>query len=70
MKRLMVALLAVVTLCSCQGVKYHIEGMAVNMQGEVHLVDSSSTGEELAVCAVDYESGFFKFEGKVKEILP
>ena len=67
MKRLMVALLAVVALCSCQGVKYHIEGCAVNMPGEVRLVDASSTGEELAVCTVDYETGFFEFKGKVSE---
>ena len=67
MKKIIVALLAVVALCSCQGVKYHITGCAVNMPGEVHLVDSSNNGEELAVYTVDYESGFFEFKGTVKE---
>ena len=66
MKKIIVALLAVVALCSCQGVKYHIEGMAVNMPGDVKLV-SMSTNEPFATCTVNYENGYFEFKGKVSE---
>ena len=66
MKKLMIALLSVVALCSCQGVKYHITGTAVNMPGEIKLV--SLNGEEImGTSTVVYETGFFEFKGKVEE---
>ena len=65
MKRLMVALLSIVALCGCQGVNYHISGVAVNMPGEVKLVDVN--GEMLASCEVNYEDGRFEFKGTVDE---
>lgn len=66
MKKIMIALLAVVALCSCQGVKYHIQGMAVNMPGEVKLVDMA-TNETIATCEVTYETGFFEFVGELDQ---
>lgn len=66
MKRLMIALLAVVALCSCNGVNYHVTGVAVNMHGEVRLV-SVDGSEEYAKCEVIHDTGFFEFKGKVDE---
>ncbi|MBQ2394816.1 MAG: AhpC/TSA family protein [Alistipes sp.] len=66
MKRLMVAILAAVALCSCNGVNYHITGVAVNMPGEVRLV-SLDGSEEYASCEVVYETGHFEFKGQLEE---
>ena len=67
MKKLMIALLAVVTLCACgSSVKYHITGTAINMPGDIKLYTLS--GEELlGTSTVVYETGFFEFKGKVDE---
>ncbi len=61
----MIALLAVVALCGCNGgVNYHITGVAVNMPGEVKLV-SADGSEVYATCEVIYDTGHFEFEGEV-----
>lgn len=64
MKRLMIALFSAVVLCSCQGVKYDITGVAVNMPGEVKLV-SADGSEVFGSCEVVYETGHFEFKGKL-----
>lgn len=67
MKRLMIALLAVVALCGCNGgVNYHITGVAVNMPGEVKLV-STNGSEVYGTCEVVYETGHFEFKGSIDE---
>lgn len=62
----MIALLSVVALCGCQGVNYHITGVAVNMPGEVKLV-SLDGAETYATCEVVHETGHFEFKGKLDE---
>lgn len=67
MKRLMIALIAVVALYGCKGVSYDIKGMAVNMPGEVTLIASHDVADTLATCEVVYDTGYFEFKGKVDE---
>lgn len=66
MKRLMIALLSVVALCGCQGVNYHITGVAVNMPGEVKLL-SADGSEVYDTCEVIHETGHFEFKGSLDE---
>ena len=69
MKRLMIALLAIVALCSCnKGVNYNITGtVAQDEVGELYLVSGYGDESTIATTKINPEDGTFAFEGTVDE---
>ena len=68
MKRLMIALLAIVALCGCKGVNYNISGTVTqDMVGELYLMSALGNEGTLATAQIDPETGAFSLEGTLDE---